>query len=269
MERNELVMNGLEQLSTELQMRKEGRKALVEVNLNYQGYFQLCGVTYDVMRQKWLTWFPTDVVPVTKDGFLRICAALLLKRIGFVRSSVLTEEPPRLGISRAVPIPAPIFVKLYSYGSVDIGGDRYVPTMTGIWKNVPGEDLSDVLYQRPDDALKLAYVTFVTGLTPKLVISAAMPSQPEGTMAMLFNVIESDEFNKPYALSDTATNADATLAAIAPDQVLAMRRRGGRFYELQEMLAFMFIHPFSSVEGPDMALLNFIEKSFRGAEVGS
>lgn len=266
---NEPIMTGLEKLSNELQVRKEGRKSMVDLRIDYRGYFQLCEGMYNVMRAKWLTWFPTDVVPIERDGFLEMCATLLIKRIEYVRSEQLGEEPRRTGIGKAIVIPAPIYVRLYSYGYVDVGGDRYLPTVDGILEFLPHQDKVAPVYTKPNDALKAAYSEFVMGLTPRLIVSQAMPSQPEGTMAMLFYVVEQDEFNKPYALSDLATSADAALAGISPDQPLAVRRKGTDFRVLRDYIAFMFIHPFSTIEGPEMALRNFLEKGFRGGEVGA
>lgn len=251
------------ELASDLGVSPESKLTRVDVDINYQGYFWLCRRTYQVLRSKWLTWFPTDEVPLSESEFVHICGVLLLKRIDFVRTEALAEEYTRTGIGKSILIPAPVFDRLYVYGAVRVGNDIYLPTRAGIV-----EVLSELcggdkrITTRPADVTKNAYAEFISSLEPRMVVSRMMPAKPEGTLSMLFYIVQTDTFVRPYCITDAATGADAVFASIAIDTPVALHRNG-RDMELADYLSFIFTSPYTAVEAPEVALTNFILKSFR------
>lgn len=264
-------------LSKDLLIAREARKVYVDVKLDFDGYYELCRRTYEIMRGKLLTWYPTEEVPLTSDQFMSICVALLIKRIEYVRTEELSEDYTRTGIGKAILIPAPIFTRLYMYGYVDVGGDRYLPTTDGILEWAAGKKLNvaksktvdaKTVYQfvKPTESEKQLWAAFNSDLSTRMVMSEMLPKESAGSPGMLFHVVSAEGFNRPYSLTENASPADAVLAAMSPDKVTQLKKRKLELKMTKDIISFLFTVPYTTLEAPDDALTTFILAAFRGVD---
>lgn len=255
------------ELAKELELRPEPQTRSVEVYLDYVGYYKVCDRNWTIMTSYW-NRRNMGPLPISKTQFMKVCAQLLRKRVGFVWSDYQSHDMPQTGLSKSVLIPETVFDRLYSYGTVRVGNVVYVPA--------EDQDLYTALSEfgvEPDQvkskissAEATAWSLFVGGLEPYMVLSSALPAKATGTLTMLMYVREFEDRNVPMSLTDSATGADAIQAGIAPDRLLRFRQRQPDLVmELRDVLAFVFTVPYTGIDAPDSVLTTFVMRSFRGA----
>lgn len=247
------------QIATQLGIKPDARVTRIDVAIDYSGYFAVAAQCYNTALSRYRIWYPDVEIPLSQEEYILVCAALLRKRLDFVHSELFSSPMSQTGIGKSVFIPEPLFDRLYAYGAIRVGSTMYVPDTE---LRVSRSDVKLDSLRIPNELLA-RWASFHFNLEHRWLMSKAMPAKPTGTLMLLFWVDRLEDSNIPRCLTDQGTGADAVMAGMSPDTLIAFQR-GRVNLPLRQVAPLIFTVPYTAVESPEQLLIDYVQRSFRG-----